>query len=168
MALDFGDWVVAFLSLDNMFKVRVSHTYLDPFNITILKPIYAIDREDLPAQHIDVYFDFEKFVDSAVNWAHCALFSQKRADEATLDNRPTGFPNPPKPLATRDRLALHAIRKSDIFGGLGVYTATEVFFLAGAYKPVHVKVERLIHFPKVLRVILWSESFSMIPVDSPD
>lgn len=106
MALDFGEYIIAFLSLDLVFKV--SYNYFNSAFINSVQPIWARSREDLPAQHIDVYQDYCAFLEQVTAWADQKLSSP------------------------RDGFAINAIRKAcKIFGGVGVYTVLELFFRAG-------------------------------------
>ncbi|KAF8987634.1 hypothetical protein BDZ89DRAFT_1152618 [Hymenopellis radicata] len=94
LALDFGTWVIAFLTLDNMFT-----------------PFYATKRARLPAQHADVYAEFPEWLNAVVEWA------AQRARNGD---------------ASRSRFAMYVIRDArDVWGGVGVYTVAEIFFMAG-------------------------------------
>ncbi|KAF4606217.1 hypothetical protein EYR38_000266 [Pleurotus pulmonarius] len=52
MALDFGDYVMAFLTMDNLFRV-----------------FYARNRETLPAPLFDIYNDFKESLKLIIDWA---------------------------------------------------------------------------------------------------
>ncbi|KAI0703990.1 hypothetical protein C8Q76DRAFT_732904 [Earliella scabrosa] len=95
IALDFGDYVLAFLTADMLFT-----------------PNWFITGEPYPVQHLDVYNDFSAWL-SAVAGIVKAIHKH-------------GWHK-------HQQLATTAIRETHghIFGGIGVYTITEVFFMAG-------------------------------------
>lgn len=73
-----------------------------------MQPIWGRSREELPAQHVDVYQDYRGFLEQVTAWA-----------DQNLSSARNGF-------------AINAIRKAcKIFGGVGVYTVLELFFRAG-------------------------------------
>ncbi|KAH7919662.1 hypothetical protein BV22DRAFT_1050902 [Leucogyrophana mollusca] len=95
IALDFGEYVLAFDTLDNIYT-----------------PHWARTRADLPAQHVDVYSDYPKFLVTVAAW-----ISQRQRSKT----------------AVRTNLAVNVIRTDGhlCFGGIGSYTIVELFFSAG-------------------------------------
>ena len=79
--------------------------------IKILQVHWASSRLELPAQHPDVYKDYPSFL-----WAVGELYKSRQ--KKGLD---------------RDGLAVNFIRKEgrECFGGVGVYTINELFYIAG-------------------------------------
>ncbi|PPQ81900.1 hypothetical protein CVT26_003956 [Gymnopilus dilepis] len=75
---------------------------------------WAESRLELPVQKANVYPDFEQFLVQVCDWA-----LKRRGGRGCL--KPVKRPNN----------ALHVIRECDAFHGVGVYTATEIFHLAG-------------------------------------
>ncbi|TFY56017.1 hypothetical protein EVJ58_g7891 [Rhodofomes roseus] len=77
----------------------------------IFTPHWAFSKEELPVRHADVYTNFVGFLKGLVDWME-NRWNNDRADMGGL--------------------AVNAIRDADtVFGGLGVYSVVEVFFLAG-------------------------------------
>ncbi|KAH7906202.1 hypothetical protein BJ138DRAFT_1117790 [Hygrophoropsis aurantiaca] len=95
MALDFGEYILAFDTLDNIYT-----------------PHWAATRDALPGQHVDVYNDYGGFLSAVAAW-----IDRRQCSKTTV----------------RSNLAVNVIRTDGhlCFGGIGVYTINEVFFLAG-------------------------------------
>ncbi|KAH9943886.1 hypothetical protein B0H21DRAFT_695074 [Amylocystis lapponica] len=94
MALDFGEYVLAFVTLDNIFT-----------------PHWGRSLADLPIQHADVYHEYHAFLSAVATWIDTRRLSKNT-----------------KQLG----LAVNAVRGANrVFGGIGVYTIIEVFYLAG-------------------------------------
>ncbi|KAF4586208.1 hypothetical protein EYR38_010482 [Pleurotus pulmonarius] len=93
MALDFGDYVLSFLTIDLVFRV-----------------FYSRSRDELPAPLYDIYLHFEKSLQVMIKWARARRTGKKKCSGS----------------------AIETIRKNtNIFVGIGVYTASEVFHHAG-------------------------------------
>jgi len=111
VALDFGYWVIAFLTLDSVFAVVVlpiSSIQYPNINGVHAWLYHAPTLKALPARHINILVDYEAWVCSVVKWAK--LRSHK----------------------ARKNLAIHAVREANTeWGGVGVYTVLELFFIAG-------------------------------------
>lgn len=72
--------------------------------------------QDLPTKEADVYADYDDFLERVATWVR-------------------RYQNMAKGLKSWS-LAVTAIRKAnDVWGGVGVYTVVEIFFLAGPSKP---------------------------------
>ncbi|KAH9915385.1 hypothetical protein B0H21DRAFT_665055, partial [Amylocystis lapponica] len=92
LALDFGEYVLAFLTLDNLIMAH-----------------WATSFEDLPHKHVDVYTDNSKFLKVVGAWVESRCTNDK---------------------CKQDSFAVIVDGRS-VFGGVGVYTVIELFFLAG-------------------------------------
>ncbi|KAH9929128.1 hypothetical protein B0H21DRAFT_670628, partial [Amylocystis lapponica] len=94
MALDFGEYILAFVTLDNIFT-----------------PHWGQSLADLPIQHADVYHEYHAFLSAVATWIDTHRLSKNT-----------------KQLG----LAVNAVHGANcVFGGIGVYTIIEVFYLAG-------------------------------------
>ncbi|TDL16414.1 hypothetical protein BD410DRAFT_902077 [Rickenella mellea] len=91
VAFAFKDYVLSFNSIDLVFH-----------------PTWALKREDLPHQHIDVVDNYMMFLLGVAYWV--------------IENM----------AKSRKRLAVLAIRQANlVWPGVGSYTISEIFFLAG-------------------------------------
>ena len=125
MGLDFDSYVLAFLSLDLLFTVSCQLDFLFDkwtFYLTFKwQPHWALDRLSLPCQGLNVYTDWVPFLEEVATWM---------TERFKLRYTPSGKR---RGNANGQSLATTAIRNSDTFCGMGVYTVNEVFFLAGMF-----------------------------------
>ncbi|KAI0059709.1 hypothetical protein BV25DRAFT_1918289 [Artomyces pyxidatus] len=131
------DSICAVNSTDRGFKVAAAFdfgSYVLAFvTIDILfTPHWASTRAELPIQHSDIYTEPLKFMACVADWIETRILRTK---------------------SNRDSLAIQVIRTiaHEIFGGMGVYTVCEVFFLAGL-SPFLTEAELFNHPNRVYRL----------------
>ncbi|KAI0372362.1 hypothetical protein BV20DRAFT_963932 [Pilatotrama ljubarskyi] len=117
LGLEMEEWVIAFLTADNVFT-----------------PHWARTKDALPVHHPDVYTDYYRFLEDVAG----------RVRQHLPELRPTGPPSSAsesepekkkkekkKPKVAMEHLAINWVRDSEGIGGVGVYMSEEIFFLAG-------------------------------------
>ena len=116
MALEFGDFVLAFVTDDLVFQV--SNQILRSLRRRTLmllhyQPLWGFTRQDLPPPPVDAYEDRAGFIRAVIRWR-----LQRRGSQHT----------------NRKSLVIEAIRDAeDVFPGVGVYTINELCFIAGKF-----------------------------------
>ncbi|KAF9473611.1 hypothetical protein BDN70DRAFT_937309 [Pholiota conissans] len=97
IAFRFKSHVLAFVSLDNLFKLS-----------------WAFNRSELPRQYPHIFFEFDRFLESVATW-----IQHRRGGRLPL-----------KPKA-RCGNALLLVRDDPVWHGVGVYTVSEIWHMAG-------------------------------------
>lgn len=131
IAFEFGDFVLVFASLDNVFQ-----------------PNWAVNQSSFARQDMSVYYDYPHFIQLVCNWVETEVL------QAVLDmpRKDKFWPRAGRPSLSG--LAIEVVRDArDVFCGLGVYTACEVFHLAGEY-----------NLYRSTSMIFYSRSYRFIPV----
>ncbi len=77
-------------------------------------------RKDLPVQYADIYLNPVKFLEVVTAWMNDRRWGKKKSLKPTR----------------RTRCALTVVRESPVFHGVGLYTVSELFHLAG--KPITI------------------------------
>lgn len=76
---------------------------------------WATEYQNLPAQHIDVYHDYKDFLRRFARWVKPRLKASQHHDN--------------------EGLAIVSLRKAGtVLGGFGVYSSSEIFYLAGTVR----------------------------------
>ncbi|CDO70144.1 hypothetical protein BN946_scf184783.g28 [Trametes cinnabarina] len=107
IALDVGDWVVAFLTADNVWT-----------------PYWAQTASKLPVYHPDVYLGYREFLQAMADAVRERMASFLKTRSRTLKATASQKPEP-------EKLAINWVRTN--VGGVGIYMSEEIFFRAGIH-----------------------------------
>lgn len=112
--MEFGDFVLAFVTLDMVFQVRLQCCFFIS-NLSHclhhMQPIWASTRNDLPPDPVDAFTDRPRLIQGIVDWWKDRYYSKQ---------------------TNRMGLVCEAIRAAEhVFPGVGVYTIAELCYMAG-------------------------------------
>jgi len=106
---------MAFVSQDLLFQVIVISCL--PYILTYVNQVFWKSlRKDLPVQQVDIYLNLDRFLEVLVKWMH-----ERRGGKGILKAK------------RRDQYALLVVRESPVFHGVGLYTVSEIWHMAGKY-----------------------------------
>lgn len=105
---------MAFVSQDLLFKVII--LLLDTVNTYKSQVFWERSRADLPVQFPDIYLNPIKFLEDLIAW----MFT-RRGGRGTLKR------------TSRTQNALLVVREAPQFHGVGLYTVSELWHMAGMF-----------------------------------
>ncbi|KAJ3002271.1 hypothetical protein NUW54_g5939 [Trametes sanguinea] len=147
IAFDLGDWVIAFLTADNvwtvsfllrMFTEMCSTRAAYPWSQS-MQPYWAPSRDHLPVYHPDVYTEYPRFLRFMASAVRACVQPRKDVsadedvivdmDEDQLEDDEDAMTDTKRGKSRKEELAINWVRKK--VGGVGVYMSEEIFHRAG-------------------------------------